>query len=39
MMDLKERVNFMRTWATKGHPNCYWLGGFFFPHGFITGVL
>jgi dynein heavy chain len=37
--DLKERINFMRTWATKGHPKSYWLSGFFFPHGFITGVL
>ena len=37
--DLKERVVFMRTWATKGHPKSYWLSGLFFPHGFITGVL
>jgi dynein heavy chain len=22
-----------------GHPNAYWLSGFFFPHGFVTGVL
>lgn len=37
--DLKDRVNFMRQWAIKGHPKSYWLSGFFFPHGFITGVL
>ena len=39
VQDLKDRVSFMRTWATKGHPKCYWLSGFFFPHGFITSVL
>lgn len=39
MMDLKDRVSFMRNWAQKGHPKSYWLSGFFFPHGFITGVL
>ena len=39
MGDLEERVNFMRNWASNGHPACFWLAGFFFPHGFITGVL
>ena len=29
----------MRIWAQKGHPKSFWLSGFFFPHGFITGVL
>jgi dynein heavy chain len=29
----------MQKWATSGHPACFWLAGFFFPHGFITGVL
>ena len=29
----------MRTWAKLGHPKAYWLSGFFFPHGFITGIL
>lgn len=23
----------------KGHPAAYWLSGFFFPHGFMTGIL
>ena len=39
MTDLWERVHFMRQWALKSHPPCFWLAGFFFPHGFITGVL
>lgn len=37
--DLAARVEFMRDWLRHGHPPCYWLSGFFFPHGFMTGVL
>ena len=37
--DLAERVEFMRNWLKFGHPSCYWLSGFFFPHGFMTGTL
>lgn len=37
--DLVERVEFMREWLTGGHPPCFWLSGFFFPHGFMTGAL
>jgi len=29
----------MRKWMMKGHPKAFWLSGFFFPHGFMTGVL
>ena len=39
MADLIQRIDFMREWTQRGHPPCYWLAGFFFPHGFITGVL
>ena len=39
MNDLQDRLQFMRQWALKGHPACFWLAGFFFPHGFMTGVL
>lgn len=37
--DLDKRVRFMIQWAKYGHPTAYWLSGFFFPHGFITGIL
>jgi len=37
--DLVKRVEFMRTWCQEGHPKCFWLPGFFFPHGFMTGTL
>ena len=39
MQNLKERVEFINNWLTKGTPEVYWLPGFFFPHSFITGVL
>jgi dynein heavy chain len=37
--DLKKRVNFVYSWMKNGHPSFYWLSGFFFPHGFMTGIL
>lgn len=37
--DLHRRVEFMRKWMMKGHPSAFWLSGFFFPHGFMTGIL
>lgn len=37
--DLNLRVDFMRNWLRYGHPISYWLSGFFFPHGFMTGTL
>eukprot|EP00698_Gefionella_okellyi_P007651 TRINITY_DN186_c0_g4_i1.p1 TRINITY_DN186_c0_g4~~TRINITY_DN186_c0_g4_i1.p1 ORF type:complete len:3955 (+),score=1074.62 TRINITY_DN186_c0_g4_i1:43-11907(+) len=37
--DLFERVAFMRSWLQKGEPVCFWLSGFFFPQGFMTGAL
>jgi dynein heavy chain, axonemal len=39
IVDLNERIDFMRNWATKGHPTSYWLAGFFFPNGFMTATL
>jgi len=29
----------MRGWLVDGLPRCFWLPGFFFPQGFMTGVL
>lgn len=29
----------MRNWLVHGPPHCFWLPGFFFPQGFMTGVL
>jgi len=37
--DLRDRVAFIRTWLRKGPPSCFWLSAFYFPHGFMTGVL
>lgn len=37
--DLKKRVEFMNNWLVNGNPNSYWISGFFFPQGFLTGVL
>jgi dynein heavy chain len=39
IVDLVKRVEFMRTWCQEGHPDCFWLPGFYFPHGFMTGNL
>lgn len=37
--DLQLRVEMFRTWLTEGNPHAYWLSGFFFPQGFMTGSL
>lgn len=37
--DMKTRVDFISDWFTKSTPNAYWMSGFFFPQGFLTGVL
>jgi dynein heavy chain len=39
LRDMKERVEFMSSWLRHGTPNAYWISGFFFPQGFLTGVL
>lgn len=38
-LDLTARVDFMRHWLDNGNPMCYWFAAFFFPHGFMTGIL
>ncbi|RYG52936.1 hypothetical protein EON66_09295, partial [archaeon] len=37
--DVHARFAFMRTWLRNGQPRAFWLSGFFFPQGFLTGVL
>jgi len=37
--DMLLRVEFMRNWLENGNPMCYWFSAFFFPHGFMTGIL
>ena len=37
--DLIKRTEFLRDWLMKGQPVSFWLPGFFFPQGFMTGVL
>jgi len=37
--DLIKRVEFLHTWLTQGSPMAYWISGFFFPQGFMTGCL
>jgi len=39
MKDYHERIAFMRSWLQDGVPKCFWLPGFFFPQGFMTGCL
>ena len=29
----------MQEWLINGPPNSFWLSGFFFPQGFMTGCL
>ena len=37
--DLLLRVEFLRNWLMDQAPYSYWMSGFYFPQGFLTGVL
>ena len=39
VLDLGERITFMRSWCEHGQPQSFWMSGFFFPQGFMTGAL
>nr|KAF6328674.1 dynein axonemal heavy chain 6 [Pipistrellus kuhlii] len=37
--DLILRTAFMDLWLKRGQPKSFWISGFFFPQGFLTGTL
>ncbi|XP_056136504.1 dynein axonemal heavy chain 6 [Lampris incognitus] len=37
--DLALRTSFIQSWITRGQPKSFWISGFFFPQGFLTGAL
>lgn len=39
LKDLVARIKFFSKWVEEGKPVVYWLAGFYFPQGFLTGVL
>ena len=36
--DLKDRIEFFRSWAFDSTPLTFWLGGFTYPSGFTTAL-
>ncbi|KAM4706665.1 dynein axonemal heavy chain 6 [Discoglossus pictus] len=37
--DLVLRIAFIEAWIKIGQPKSFWISGFFFPQGFLTGTL
>ena len=37
--DFHRRIDFFLSWLVKGEPKCFWLPGFYYPQGFMTGAL
>ncbi|KAI5628238.1 dynein heavy chain 6, axonemal isoform X2 [Silurus asotus] len=39
VQDLALRTAFIDSWINRGQPKSFWISGFFFPQGFLTGTL
>ena len=39
IVDLQERVSFIRSWTVEGVPKVVWFSGFSYPQAFLTGIL
>ena len=39
MLDLQRRIDQMRAWVEDCEPKVFWLGGFTYPTGLLTGIL
>ncbi|XP_067839723.1 dynein axonemal heavy chain 6 [Heptranchias perlo] len=37
--DFVLRTEFIENWIKRGQPKSFWISGFFFPQGFLTGTL
>ena len=37
--DVHKRIQFISQWVANGQPSAFWFSGFFFPQGFMTGML
>jgi len=39
VVNLVERVQFIRDWLEVANPKAFWMSGLFYPQGFNTGVM